>query len=159
MPPARRRHRRLSLVRMSALRQLDERPLSTTWRPAFELDLAQTLAPLRHGFGDPTIRLSARAAWRATRTPDGPATTYLEHTGTEIRALAWGPGASLAIERVPALLGANDHREALQPQHALVKELLRRQKGIRFGRTDAVLESMIPAIAEQKVTGIAARAS
>jgi 3-methyladenine DNA glycosylase/8-oxoguanine DNA glycosylase len=144
---------------MSAIRDLDERPLSTTWRPGFELDLAQVLAPLRHGFGDPTIRISARSAWRATRTPDGPATTYLELAGGEVRALAWGTGAGFAIERVPRLLGVADHPETLEARHPIVRELQRRATGLRFGRSDAVLESMVPAIAEQKVTGIEARAS
>jgi 3-methyladenine DNA glycosylase/8-oxoguanine DNA glycosylase len=65
----------------------------------------------------------------------------------------------MAIERVPSLLGADDHPEALEPQHPLVRELQRRATGIRFGRSDAVLESMVPAIAEQKVTGIEARAA
>src|SRR4051794_2080320 len=144
---------------MSALREIDERPLSTSWRPGFELDLARTLAPLRHGYGDPTIRITGGSAWRATPTPQGPATTYLELVGDVVRAFAWGPRAAGAIERVPNPPGQDDPPEALEPRHVLIRELQRRQTGIRFGRSDAVLESMIPAIAEQKVTGIEARAA
>ena len=38
-------------------------------------------------------------------------------------------------------------------RHRLVAELDRRHPGIRLGRSGAVLESLIPAILEQKVTG------
>ena len=37
-------------------------------------DLGRTLGPLAFGRGDPTIRIEGDRAWRATRTPDGPAT-------------------------------------------------------------------------------------
>ncbi len=136
-----------------------DQPLESLYRPRGALDVALTLAPLRHGHGDPTIRFDGRTIWRATRTPEGPATTRIEPLGDGYRVLAWGAGARSAIAALPRLLGDGDRVEAFVPGHPLVRELHRRAPGIRFGRTDAVMESLLPAIIEQKVTGIEARAA
>src|SRR3954469_20024181 len=116
------------------------------------LDLVRTLAPLARGPYDPTIRFSTGRAWRATRTPDGPAALALSHVGDELRAEAWGPGADRALTDVPALLGLDLDPVAIPSGHPLVARLARRDTGIRIPRTAAVLESLIPAILEQKVT-------
>lgn len=136
-----------------------ERPIQRLYRPPGELHLQLTLSPLRHGRGDPTIRFDGRTIWRATRTAEGPATTCIEPLGDGYRVLAWGPGAEWAMEGIPRLLGEGDRPEEFEPAHPLVRELHRRSPGIRFGRTDAVMESLLPAIIEQKVTGIEARAA
>jgi 3-methyladenine DNA glycosylase/8-oxoguanine DNA glycosylase len=98
-------------------------------------------------------------AWRATRTAGGPATLLLDRLagGTGIRASAWGPGARAAVAAVPALLGLDDRPEALVPRHPALAGAVRRRPGLRIGRTGAVLEALIPAILEQKVTGDEAR--
>jgi 3-methyladenine DNA glycosylase/8-oxoguanine DNA glycosylase len=54
---------------------------------------------------------------------------------------------------VPRLVGIDDDPGRLVPSHRLVGELARRMPGLRLGRTDRVLESLVPAILEQKVTG------
>jgi 3-methyladenine DNA glycosylase/8-oxoguanine DNA glycosylase len=117
------------------------------------LDPWRTLGPLRHGIGDPTIRLEPRAIWRAMRTDQGPATVLLEPGRDAIAIRAWGEGHEAAIAAVPRLLGAEDDPGAFRPQQGLIAELARRFRGVRFGRTDAVLGSLVPAICEQKVTG------
>ncbi len=127
-------------------------PLETTWRPPFDLDVWRTLAPLRHGPGDPTIRLVPGGVWRATRTPDGPATIHIEPRAGVIAARAWGDGAERLIAALPRLLGADDDPGAFVPHHPLLRRLVVRFEGVRFGATDRVLESLIPAICEQKVT-------
>lgn len=136
-----------------------ERPIETWFRPDFEVNLALTLSPLRHGLGDPTIRLGQREAWRATRTPLGPATIRVEARRDGFAVMAWGPGREWAIDAVPRLFGETDDPSALQPHHPRVVGLLRQLRGLRFGRSDAVYEALIPAILEQKVTGFEARAS
>lgn len=128
-------------------------PLETTWRPGFDLDVWRTLAPLRHGPSDPTIRVVPSGIWRATRTPDGPATIHIEAQGGRVTARAWGDGAERVIEALPRLLGADDDPGAFVPQHPLLRRLVVRFWGLRFGATDRVLESLVPAICEQKVTG------
>jgi len=125
----------------------------------FPLDLGLTLGPLRHGFGDPTIRMAGDEAWRATRTRLGPATVHLVRQQDRIVASAWGPGAQVALDDVPALLGFDDDHAAFRPSHPLLAELHRRLPGLRIGRTGAVFEALLPAIIEQKVVGEEARRS
>ena len=117
------------------------------------LDLRRTLVPLAHGHRDQTIRFATGRAWRATRTADGPAAIALVHAGDELSAEAWGPGAQRALADVPALLGLQGEPVPIPPRHPLVAQLARRNTGIRVPRTGAVLESLVPAILEQKVTG------
>jgi 3-methyladenine DNA glycosylase/8-oxoguanine DNA glycosylase len=123
------------------------------------LDLRLTLAPVRRGGNDPTVRLDARTCWRATRTPDGPATTHLELTGDRLAVRAWGPGAGWAVEHVPALIGDADDTSDFHPAHPLVRALARRHPGLRIGATGAVCEALVPTVLEQKVTGLEARRS
>jgi 3-methyladenine DNA glycosylase/8-oxoguanine DNA glycosylase len=136
-----------------------ERPLGTTYRPHEAVDAQATMSQLRHGLGDPTIRFDGATIWRATRTPEGPATTRIDPSGGDYRVLAWGPGAAWAIASIPRLLGELDRPAEFDTPHPLLRELHRRAQGMRFGRTDAVVESLLPAVIEQKVTGIEARAS
>jgi 3-methyladenine DNA glycosylase/8-oxoguanine DNA glycosylase len=121
------------------------------------LDLRRTLAPLGRGPGDRTIRIVANRAWRATRTPDGPASVTLEHLGETVRAEAWGPGADRALAGVPALLGLGQAAAALDRAHPTVAHLARRFIGVHIPRSESVLESLVPAILEQKVIGEEAR--
>jgi 3-methyladenine DNA glycosylase/8-oxoguanine DNA glycosylase len=117
------------------------------------LDLRRTLAPLSRGPGDGTIRLAAGRAWWATRTPDGATAISLVQAGDELRAEAWGPGADRALADVPALLALLREPVPIPSGHPLVADLARRFPGVRIPRTGAVMESLVPAILEQKVTG------
>lgn len=118
------------------------------------LDLGRTLSIHRRGNGDPTMETAPGRVIRATRTADGPATIELTHRGDRIALQAWGPGADRLLAAAPALVGLDDDRSGFQPaHHPLVAALDRRHPGIRVGRTGAVLEALIPAILEQKVTG------
>jgi 3-methyladenine DNA glycosylase/8-oxoguanine DNA glycosylase len=121
-----------------------------------QLDLFRTLAPLGRGPGDRTIRFAAGRAWRATRTPDGPASLALHHTGDALRAEAWGPGADRVLADVPGLVGL-DHDLPPLGGHPAITRLARRYPGVRIPRTGAVVESLVPAILEQKVIGEEAR--
>jgi 3-methyladenine DNA glycosylase/8-oxoguanine DNA glycosylase len=123
------------------------------------LDLGLTLGPLRHGLGDPTIRIAAAETWRATRTSAGPATVRIVVATGRIVATAWGAGAELALDGVPAVLGLDDDASAFRPTHPLVAELHRRLVGLRVGRSGSVWEALLPAIIEQKVIGNEARRS
>ena len=71
---------------------------------------------------------------------------------------AWGPGASWCLDRVPDLIGLHDDPRAW-PGDRAVRELQRRAPGLRVGRSDAVTESLVPAILEQKVTSAEAHRS
>ncbi|MEA2611895.1 MAG: hypothetical protein QOG32_1621, partial [Chloroflexota bacterium] len=138
---------------MSALRQMPTR----TFPVPLQFDLVRTLAPLSRSPYDRTIRLAAGRVWRATRTPDGAATIALVHAGDELRAESWGPGAERALDDIPSLLRLDRAPEPIPTGHPLITELARRIPGVRIPRTGAVLESLLPAILEQKIAGEEAR--
>jgi len=123
------------------------------------LDLRRTLSPLAHGSGDPTIRFGPDAIWRATFTVEGPATLRLSEVAEGVAVAAWGPGADAALAGAADLVGANDDPSQLQPQHALIADLARRNRGLRLPRTNRPFEALLPAICEQKITGVEARAA
>jgi 3-methyladenine DNA glycosylase/8-oxoguanine DNA glycosylase len=123
------------------------------------INLALTLGPIAHGRGDPTIRFDLDAIWRATRTPSGPATIRLRGVGGGVEVAAWGPGAAAAVEGAADLIGANDDPGALVPHHRLIGELVHRFPGLRLPRTNRPFEALLPAICEQKVAGVEARAA
>jgi len=123
------------------------------WAPEGTLDLGLTLGPLRRGPGDPAFQVrSDGSVWRASRTPAGPGTLRVTAAGGVVGAQAWGPGADWLLDRLPALLGADDDPAAFTARHRLVHQAHRRHPGLRLTRTGLVLESLIPAILEQKVT-------
>ncbi len=123
------------------------------WTPPGPLDLALTLGPLARGPGDPAFRRTADGSyWRASRTPLGPGTLRVRADGGEVSAEAFGAGGPWLLDRLPDLLGAHDETAGFRPRHRLVHEAHRRHPGLRLGRTGLVLESLIPAVLEQKVT-------
>ncbi len=120
------------------------------------LDLRRTLSIHLRGSGDPSMRIVAGRIVRATRTADGPATLAIvqDAAAGRVDAEAWGPGGDRALDSLPALIGLEDDRSGFEPRHhPLVAELDRRHRGIRLGRSGAVIEALVPAILEQKVTG------
>jgi 3-methyladenine DNA glycosylase/8-oxoguanine DNA glycosylase len=130
--------------------------LTLSWRPGRPVDLHATLGPMRRGPGDPAYAVDrSGAVWRATRTPEGPATLRLvaRAAAGEVDAAAWGPGAAWALEALPALLGAEDEPDGFVPAHPLLREAWRRHQGWRVPRSGLVLEALVPAVLEQKVTG------
>ena len=129
------------------------------FRPRLPVDLRLTLGPLRRGRGDPTVRFGADGVWRAWRTPEGPATVQLRVGGGGVDVRAWGPGAEWALEAAPDLVGAGDDEDGFVARHPVVADLRRRLRGLRIGRTGAVVDAMVPTVLEQKVQGIAAKRS
>lgn len=135
--------------------------METTWRPAHQVDVRRTLAPLAHGRRDPTYRLDPDGSvWRTTLAPSGPATMRIsQRSGHEIACQAWGPGAEWVVAGLPDLLGARDAADDFEPIHPLVASTHRANPWLRMPRTGRVFESLVPAILEQKVTGVQAQAA
>jgi 3-methyladenine DNA glycosylase/8-oxoguanine DNA glycosylase len=132
-------------------------PDAETFVPLADIDLRATLSPVAHGGGDPTIRFATGGVWRATRTPRGPATIHLRRVASGVLLRAWGDGAGHAAEEAADLSGASDRPELLIPAHPVIADLVRRRPGLRLPRTNRPWEALLPAICEQKVTGIEAR--
>lgn len=120
------------------------------------LDLRLTLGPTRMGRGDPSTHLRTDIAARASHTPIGPATLHLQVRDTELVGRAWGPGADWALEQMPALVGTDDD-PLIETDNALVRDLVQRTPGLRLGRTDRVLEALVPAVCAQQVSGFEAK--
>lgn len=138
----------------------DAAPFDTCVRVPRPVDVAQTLRPLQRGPWDPCHRRDGAAVWRTSRMDSGPVTYRVTQDGPDgARCLAWGPGAGELLERLPALLGAHDDASGFAPEHPLLVEAHRRMPALRITRTGRVLESLVPAILEQRVHGVAAFAS
>jgi 3-methyladenine DNA glycosylase/8-oxoguanine DNA glycosylase len=121
-------------------------------------DLAGTLFPLRRGTGDPTMTIDERGTvWRAARTPDGPATLRLDPGKGRVRAVAWGDGASWALEQAPGLIGAEDDLSLFEPQDEVMARVWKEHRAVRLTRALDVVRTLVAAILEQKVVGLEAR--
>jgi 3-methyladenine DNA glycosylase/8-oxoguanine DNA glycosylase len=100
------------------------------------------------------------SVWRAGTTPAGAVTLVLRRDSSGVvHASGWGPGAGWALDGLPALLGADDDDSAFVPHHPLVSQIRRRMPGLRLGATHRVWDVLVPAVLEQKVTGVEARRS
>ncbi len=125
------------------------------------IDLRLSLASLRHGPADPTIRLGRDGVWLGRRTEVGPATLriWTEPGSRTVHAQAWGPGAEPAMAAVPGLAGLLDDPARLAPANRLIRELQRRFGGLRLPRTGQLLPALVPAVTGQKVTAEEAHAA
>ncbi|MGK2881762.1 MAG: DNA-3-methyladenine glycosylase family protein [Mycobacterium sp.] len=115
-----------------------------------------TLSPQRRGVGDPCLHIAPdRAIWRTTLLDTGPVTARLVQTASDtVEATSWGDGAEEFAQRLPALLGVLDEAAGFDPVEPTVAAARRRAGHFRIGRTDRVLEALIPAVLEQRVPGV-----
>lgn len=119
------------------------------------IDLASTVGPLRHGPGDPCHQVAADGSiWRVSLMPTGPVTYRLTQLDRHrIRCQAWGSGVAAFTAELGGLLGEQDDASDFAPEHPKLVDAHRRHAGLRIPRTGRVMESLVPAILEQKVTG------
>ncbi|QAY64093.1 DNA-3-methyladenine glycosylase 2 family protein [Xylanimonas allomyrinae] len=115
------------------------------------LDVALTLAQLHHGPGDPTVRRTPEGLWRTSLLPTGPVTQRIVQDGPcAVVVDLWGDGAREAADTLPTLLGEDDDTTGFAPPDQ-VRDAARRARGMRMPRTERVLESLVPAVLEQRV--------
>lgn len=147
--------------------QAIERTVSLPFAP----DLGAILRPMLRGRHDPTMRAGDGGWWRATTTPEGPGTQWVDvvdrdAAGTVVVSRTWGPGAAWLAERAPDLLGARDDPGAFDtligrlgshPAAAIEPVWRRRAAGWRVPRGHNVWECAVAAVLEQKVTGLEAK--
>jgi 3-methyladenine DNA glycosylase/8-oxoguanine DNA glycosylase len=134
--------------------------LERTWRPDFGLDMAAVLRPLRRGAADPAFRTEPDGVtWLAANTPAGVGTLALRRRDGAVHAMAWGDGAQVLLDGVPAMLGADDDDSDFEAHHQLIADLRRRMPALRLGSTGRVWDLLVPSVLEQKVTGFEARRS
>lgn len=115
---------------------------------------AATLSPLRRGPGDPCYQVLDGAIWKTTLVPSGPVTARIVKVSRDtVDCDVWGSGAEEFAEKLPAWLGADDDRTGFAPTEPTIAAAYRRAPHLRLGRTERVLEALIPAVLEQRVTG------
>ncbi len=113
-----------------------------------------TLSPQRRGPGDPCYRVDEGVIWKTSLMPSGPVTARIERpTLHTVQCEAWGDGAAEFVERLPALLGKLDDRTGFAPEEPTIAAAYRRVPHLHLGRTDRVLEALVPAVLEQRVAG------
>lgn len=129
------------------------------WDAGRPVDVGATLGPLRRGSGDPAHLLDAAGVfWWACTTPDGDATLAVRGVSGVVTARSWGPGAGWLLDRVPVLLGRDDDWSSLElGEQPRLSDVLRHRPGLRLPSTGLVLDSLVPAVLEQRVTGPDAR--
>lgn len=129
----------------------------SVWRAARPVDVDATWGPLRRGSRDPTWKRRGAWVFRGIRTPAGPATLALtSRPGQEdVMAQTWGSNASMdwLLDRLPVMLGENDDPSGFTVHHEVLRRPWRARAGWRVPNTGLVMESLVPAIIEQKVTG------
>ncbi|WP_324188594.1 DNA-3-methyladenine glycosylase 2 family protein [Nocardia flavorosea] len=125
------------------------------------VQLAHTLAPLRRGPGDPCHRIDRDGAhWGVSRMPAGPVTYRLLQTAADtVTAVAWGPGAMEFLDQLGSMLCLDENVDDFVPIHPTIAAAHQRNPGLRMLRTGRVLEALVPAILEQKVTIVSAHAA
>jgi len=131
------------------------------WDAQRPVDLAATLGPLKRGTLDPAHRFEPGGRfWWACATPEGPGTLAVSAAGSVITGEAWGAGAEWLLDRLPTVLGEQDDWSGLDVSSVPLLERVRRSRpGLRLPCTGLVLDALVPAILEQKVTGEEARRS
>ncbi len=129
-------------------------PAVRDWRPDWPCPVGAVWGHWRRGAADPTYRVEAGRHWRGLRTPVGTATVAVTPlVDGVIHAEAWGDGADWVLDALPTMLGADDDPSGWRPSHPLIAEAKRRNPHWRLGRGGVVMEALVPAIIEQKVTG------
>lgn len=129
------------------------------WSPGRSVDLGATWGPLRRGGSDPTWRHSGGWLFRGMNTPVGAVTLGLAavRADAEVVAHAWGEPAATdwVLDELPVMLGRDDDISDFVIKHEALDRTWRvkRETGWRVPSTGLVLESLVPAIIEQKVTG------
>lgn len=136
---------------------MTDAPVIGVYAPGRPVPLGAIVSGLRHGGSDPTWLQDTTGLWRASRTPDGPATMHLTvraaSEGDEAQLQAWGPGAQWLVDRLPLMLGSADSTTGFEPAHTVIQDAYRRAKHWRAPSSGLVMESLIPVVLEQRVTG------
>jgi 3-methyladenine DNA glycosylase/8-oxoguanine DNA glycosylase len=130
--------------------------MTRTWTPDWPCPVGAVLGVHRRGAGDPTYGRGRDGSHaRALRTPEGPATLRVQPLDPrgEVRAEAWGSGAAWVLENLPRMLGADDDVSGFEPKHEVIAAAWRRHRHWRLGTTGLVMETLVPTVIEQKVTG------
>jgi hypothetical protein len=122
------------------------------------IDVRSTLAPFGVSRADPTHRWWADGFARAVITPDGPGTIRFRWCRDGVVDVdAWGQGSDWLVDHAPGWIGAHDpvHEFRTAGPPAL-RELWRRRRPFRLGRSAVVWQELLFTIVGQRVTSVEA---
>ena len=119
--------------------------IERTLTPPQPFSLRSTLSPIGVATFD-----SDGVAWVPWASEGGPATAAIDPNGSKVRG--WGPGAAALLDRVPRLLGFDDDPRDFDPGPGLLRDLHRRNRGLRLGSTGGVWNALLSGILGQLVT-------
>lgn len=95
--------------------------------------------------------------WRATLTPDGPATVRISHaTSRSPQAHTYGEGAEWLAARAHDLYGLSDSIPFITARHDTVATAQRTFGQLPMGRSHVPYHELLPAVLGQRVTGLEA---
>ena len=114
--------------------------------------VAGCLSAYRFGTHDPTTRLGAGEFWRASFTPDGPATLRIVWNNDTIDAEAWGAGRDWMLQRATAMSGGLDPGFEFLDGHPAVLRAQRNHPDVRFGASLMLFHELVPTILGQRIT-------
>ena len=114
--------------------------------------ISACLSAYRFGRGDPTTRLGQGEFWRASFTPDGPATLRINWHGDRVEAEAWGAGRQWMLARVTAITGGFDDGFVFDDGHPAVLRAQRNHPDVRFGASSMLFHELLPTILGQRIT-------
>ena len=126
------------------------------WRPEWPCDPHDVLRPLRRGGGDPSLIFRpGGVVWKSAITPDGPAALRIAPRASagDVVLEAWGSGAGWMLDQAPRLLGEDDDVTEFASSFPRVRAAWARNPHWRVTRSGLVLEALVAAVIEQKVTG------
>lgn len=122
------------------------------------LDLRASLSSMASRMpGQP--RTTESEGWWIGSSPDGEVSLHLRHVSGRIDAEAWGPGSEWALDRLASFVGGDDDLESFDPPPGLIRQLHRRNRGLRLGTTGRIVDVLIPTVLGQRVTTTAAKRS
>ncbi|MEM6991756.1 MAG: DNA-3-methyladenine glycosylase 2 family protein [Myxococcota bacterium] len=112
------------------------------------------MAHVHLGPTDPTMRLAKPVVWRATRSPEGAASFRVGRLPDtdRVRVDARGPRAAWVGRHAAARTGLLDDPTVFDPDHAVLRPLAKKHRGVHLPRTLTVVERMVPVILQQLVT-------
>ena len=114
---------------------------------------AATISAFRQGRSDPTFAAHGTTFWRATLTPDGPATLQVSDFLSDSPVVdAFGPGADWIARTAHGLLGELDQIPELTAVHPAVATAQRSWSGLRLGRSNVPYHELLPTVLAQRVT-------
>lgn len=114
------------------------------------------LEEYRTGRHDPTVAVDGAGFWRATWTPEGPATMLLRDPLGTCTAEFFGPGAAWLAGTLRGFLGGHDGGFDLEIVHQPVRDAHRMYGHCRLGRSATPYHELLPAVLGQRVTGLEA---